>query len=136
MNEMTVNYTKTKEELFNVVRTVFERTNDLNNYDYSYAFYFVGVKYNNDVFFEYNAEDLWDNRNIFWDYFKNHTVKDVDFIYVVNMDASDIEVYISKKLPNINIININEFFRNITETFAKEGNYLNFMNKEEEIIND
>jgi hypothetical protein len=133
MNEMTVNYTKTKKELFNIVKTVFERTNDLDNYDYSYAFYYIGVKYNNGVCFEYEPRYLWDNRNIFWNYFKNHIVEDVDFIYVVNMDASDREVYISKKF---NITDINEFFSNITETFAKKGKYLKFMNEEGEIISD
>lgn len=136
MNEMTVNYTKTKKELFNIVKTVFERTNDLDNYDYNYAFYYIGVKYNNGVFFEYEPQDLWNNRNIFWNYFKNNIVEDVDFIYVVNMDASDIEVYISKKLSNINITDINEFFSNMTETFAEEGKYLNFMDGEEGIISD
>lgn len=119
---MNIIYNKSKEDLYNDVMHIFYDTLISANSPYiKYENWIIGVRYKDEVFFEWDIVGTYDLENFFRNYFISHSIEDIDFIYVY--DSNDI--YVSKKLP----IDENDILSQITYVYAKNDKYLNFMEK-------
>lgn len=136
MNTIKFNYSKTKEELYKWVTQIFNETINIDNYNDSYDFWVIGVRYKNGVFFEYDIIETYDIRKWFYNYFIKHTINDIDFIYVKTDTTEGNEIYISKYIKDINIEDINEFFHELRQKYIEENKYINFLDKESELKYD
>ena len=119
---MNIYYDKSKRELYDWVKNIFSEI--LNNPEKSYTTYeywIIGVRYNDETFFEWDIRELYFLENFFRNYFNTIPMEEIDFIYVY--DSKDI--YMSKKLS----VDIDESLAVFTRTFAKNDKYLNFMEK-------
>ena len=101
-----------KMELYTLANKILDETNDLENFNYDFQLMIIGVRYKNNTYVEYFVDDMWDVKDKYVEYIKNHGINEIESIFIADMDIGIVYTNIENNYvigENTTIDNIRNF---------------------------